>query len=371
MKEKLTEEELYKKAHALGERVKELNCFYGLSKLVENSDATLESIFQGLIELIPPAWQYPELTCARIIFEKKEYITKRFHETQWSQFADIFLHEKKVGKMEVYYLEERPVSDEGLFLKEERALIDALTERLGRIIEHVQAEEELKAANQQLRASDQQLRASDQQLRASDQQLKSANLTLGERVKELNCLYGLSKLVEKSDATLESIFQGLIQLIPPSWQYPEVTCVRIIFGDKEYKTENFKETIWKQESPILFDCVRFGNMEVFYLEKKPEEDEGPFLKEERKLINVITENLGRIIERIRMEEENERVYSKMETLLAQKLSEYLPICAKCKRIRDKDNNWNQIEDYIEEKTKTKFSHGICPECKEEYYSDLS
>ena len=233
------------------------------------------------------------------------------------------------------------------------------------------AEEELKAANQQLRASDQQLRASDQQLRASDQQLKSANLTLGERVKELNCLYGLSKLVEKSDATLESIFQGLIQLIPPSWQYPEVTCVRIIFGDKEYKTENFKETIWKQESPILFDCVRFGNMEVFYLEKKPEEDEGPFLKEERKLINVITENLGRIIERIRMEEENERVYSKMETLLAQKLSEYLPICAKCKRIRDKDNNWNQIEDYIEEKTKTKCSHGICPECKEEYYSDLS
>lgn len=124
---------------------------------------------------------------------------------------------------------------------------------------------------------------------------------MGERVKELNCLYSISSLVEKHDSTLEEILQGTVNIIPPSWQYPEITCSRIVLEGREYGTDNFKKTNWKQSSDILVHGLRIGSLEVYYLKEMPEIDEGPFLKEERSLINAISERLGKIIERIRSE----------------------------------------------------------------------
>ena len=135
---------------------------------------------------------------------------------------------------------------------------------------------------------------------------------LGERVKELNCLYGISNLVEKPDISLEEIFQGVVDLIPPSWQYPEITCSRIILEDKEYKTENFKETNWKHSGDILVNGERMGLLQICYLEERPEIDEGPFLKEERDLIDAITERLGHIIEWIQTREEKERLEAQLQ-----------------------------------------------------------
>jgi PAS domain S-box-containing protein len=125
---------------------------------------------------------------------------------------------------------------------------------------------------------------------------------LEERVRELNCFYGISNLVEQQDISLEEILQGTADLIPPSWQYPEITCVRIIIQDREWKTKNFQETIWKQASDIKVHGELSGNLEVYYLEEKPEIDEGPFLKEERKLIIAIAGRVGRIVERKLAEE---------------------------------------------------------------------
>ena len=145
------EEELQKTNQALQERVKELNCLYGLAQLVERPKITLEGIFQGLVELIPPGWQYPEITAARITFEKRRFKTGNFRKTAWLQSADIKVHGKKTGTIEVCYLKKRLPMDEGPFLRQERDLLDALAERLSRIAEREQAEEQLKATNQQLR----------------------------------------------------------------------------------------------------------------------------------------------------------------------------------------------------------------------------
>ena len=125
---------------------------------------------------------------------------------------------------------------------------------------------------------------------------------LEERLKELNCLYGISNLVEQQYISLEEILQGTVDLIPPSWQYPEITCARIIIQDREWKTKNFQETIWKQASDIKVHGELSGNLEVYYLEEKPEISEGPFLREERNLINAITGLTGRIVERKQGEE---------------------------------------------------------------------
>jgi len=147
---KRIEEALEQRTRDLGERVKELNCLYGISNLVEKPDFSLEEVLQGVVELIPPSWQYPEITCSRIILEEKEYKTENFRETEWKQANDIFVYGKKVGTLEIYYLKEKPKIDEGPFLGEERNLINAITERLGRITERIQAEKALRDSEERL-----------------------------------------------------------------------------------------------------------------------------------------------------------------------------------------------------------------------------
>ena len=138
------ENDIYKKrAHALGERVKELNCLYGISRLVETPGISLAEILQGSVELLPPAWHYPKITCARITLDNQEYKTGNFRETEWKLASEIKVEGKRAGIVEVCYLEEQPKSDQGPFLKEERALIDAIAERLGRIIQRMQAQKSL------------------------------------------------------------------------------------------------------------------------------------------------------------------------------------------------------------------------------------
>jgi len=141
-----------------------------------------------------------------------------------------------------------------------------------------------------------------QERKRANEVLKQRTHDLDERVKELNCLYGISSLIEKPDISLYEIIQGAVDLIPSSWQYPEITSARILLEDNEYKTENFEETNWKQSNDIVVYGKRAGVLEICYLEERPEIDEGPFVKEERSLIKVITERLGHIIERKQAEE---------------------------------------------------------------------
>lgn len=175
---KANEEELRRLNRDLAERVKELHCLYGLSRLVEQPDITLEQIFEGLAELIPPAWEYPDITCAQVVFEGRRFKTANFRKTKWIQSADIKVFGKKAGAIEVCYRRKMPELDEGPFLTEERELINDLAERLGRIIELKLDEQQLQAANHQLTANGQQLGAANQQLTASEQQLKAANQQL-------------------------------------------------------------------------------------------------------------------------------------------------------------------------------------------------
>ncbi len=126
---------------------------------------------------------------------------------------------------------------------------------------------------------------------------------LGGSVKTLNCLYAFSNLIERPDISLPEIFQGIMDIIPSGWQYPEVTCARLIFEDKVCRNGNFMETIWKQSSPILVNGKHKGTLEVYYLEEKPECEEGPFLNAERDLLNAMAGRLGKNIQRRRAEEE--------------------------------------------------------------------
>ena len=147
-----SEVRLRAKTHELQERVKELSCLFDISELLEKADTCLPEILQGTVVLIPPAWQYPEITCARILLDGQEYRTKNFRETAWKLARDILVRGEQVGRVEVGYLEERPGSDEGPFLHEERKLLNAIAERLGRVIERVRTEEALRQSQERYRA---------------------------------------------------------------------------------------------------------------------------------------------------------------------------------------------------------------------------
>ncbi len=144
--------------HALDERVKELSCLYGISKLVMTPDISLDEILQGTVYLMPPSWQYPEITCARILLEGREFRTENYQESQWKQSADIYVFGELSGFVEVDYLEETPGIDEGPFLMEERNLLNAIAERLGRIAERLQSEERIHQNELQLAASEERER---------------------------------------------------------------------------------------------------------------------------------------------------------------------------------------------------------------------
>ena len=148
---KRAEKSLKKLLYDMSERIKELNCLYGVLKIVAKTDLSLDDIFRGAVDLIPPAWQYPEITCARIVVEGREFTTSNFKETEWKQLADIVVSGKKVGFVEVCYLEERPIIDEDPFLKEERSLIEALGKQMGNITNRKWAEKALEVSNRELK----------------------------------------------------------------------------------------------------------------------------------------------------------------------------------------------------------------------------
>jgi pyruvate,water dikinase len=115
---------------------------------------------------------------------------------------------------------------------------------------------------------------------------------LQERAKELNCLYKIVELINQPKITLEEIFYGVIEAIPEGWQFPDYCHSRIIYDNREYEGEEFYVTPWMQSTPITLEEEILGYIEVYYTEEMPEEDEGPFLKEERKLIDTISDRLG-------------------------------------------------------------------------------
>ena len=115
----------------------------------------MDEILDGIVNLVHKSWQFPEIAHSKIIFDdEKEILCQhgRFSiEEKWSQSAEIKVHKKQVGVITVFYTEEKPQADEGVFLREERLLLNVIAERLGKIIEQTQAEEALKKSEERFR----------------------------------------------------------------------------------------------------------------------------------------------------------------------------------------------------------------------------
>lgn len=114
--------------------------------------------------------------------------------------------------------------------------------------------------------------------------LKAENI---ERLKELSALNETTGIL-RENKSVEETLQRIVLLLPPSWQYPKYTTARIRFDGKEFLSPGFYESKWRMSQK--FDTIenKKGIIEIFYTKKFQEEDEGPFLKEERQLIDNIS-----------------------------------------------------------------------------------
>ncbi len=130
-----------------------------------------------------------------------------------------------------------------------------------------------------------------------------AQIELRERIKELTCLYGIARVMAQPQASADDILQGIVNLLPPAWLYPEITCARIVLHDQVYATDGYRDSPHRQVSDIVVNRQKVGFVEVAYLEKRLTLDEGPFLVEERNLIDSVAREIAIFCERNKVESE--------------------------------------------------------------------
>ncbi len=108
-----------------------------------------------------------------------------------------------------------------------------------------------------------------------------------ERIKELACINQTTQILKENRSVEESL-QNIVNILPRAWQYPTDTCAYIQYDEKEYVSQGYKECIWRQFQHFETIDGKKGTITIGYLQEYPEADEGPFLKEERHLIDNIT-----------------------------------------------------------------------------------
>lgn len=116
--------------------------------------------------------------------------------------------------------------------------------------------------------------------------------SLKERSKELNCVYSIEEVLNNKDYNVNEAFQKVVEVIPYGWQFSDVCQAIIEYQNEIFKMSDFLPTPWEMSSDIKVQDKIVGKVLVYYTVERPAADEGPFLKEERRLINYIAERLG-------------------------------------------------------------------------------
>lgn len=127
--------------------------------------------------------------------------------------------------------------------------------------------------------------------------LQQQGRDLGERVKELECIFSISKVAQRFDLSSEQVLQDAVNRIPPAWRHPDKTRARLILENREVTSADFQESTWKDVVDVKVRGERIGSLEVHYLEETYERRSSPFLPEEHDLLTVVGEIIGVLVER--------------------------------------------------------------------------
>lgn len=153
---------------------------------------------------------------------------------------------------------------------------------------------------------------------------------LQERAKELTCLYGVDEILRSKEMSRDERLRQIAEVLPGGLQYPERSAARVVISDTAYESPGFLETPWILTAPLTVRGDVVGSLTVAYLEETAPEDEGPFLEEERKLLNTVADQLSSHL----MREKVDGAWKTSEDAL------HLPHM-------DQDGKWKVIVDFLD------------------------
>jgi len=229
-------------ARALRERVKELSCLYRINRVFDGATGSPDEMFQRIVEIIPPAWQYPEIASARIVLDGKRYETPGFKEGCQRQTSEVIVAAKCRGAVDVVYREARPALDEGPFLQDERNLLDAIARQIAVIVEHQEAEEDKARLQKQLMHAD--------RLATIGQLAAGVAHELNE---PLSSILGFAQLLKRDPGMPEGAKQDIQKIVTASLHAREIIKKLLLFARQ---TPTFK-------GPVDINRVVLGAIDLF------------------------------------------------------------------------------------------------------------
>ena len=236
--------------YALRERVKELSCLYEIDELVQQQDVMLDDLLQGVVELMPPAWQYPDMATARLVVDNRSYESSNFNDQGSSLRSDIVCGGEKRGFVELVYLGGEDVLETALFLEEEHNLIDSIARHISLILERRRTEEDKRTLEEQLRHADRL--ATIGQLGAG---------VAHELNEPLTSILGYAQLSRKASDLSDAVGRDLERIINSTLHAREIVKKLLIFSRQmpTQKTEVNLSTV-AEEGLFLLDsrCEKQG-----------------------------------------------------------------------------------------------------------------
>ncbi|GAB3857635.1 hypothetical protein GCM10028822_31680 [Hymenobacter terrigena] len=144
-------------------------------------------------------------------------------------------------------------------------------------------------ATNHLRTALRALQRQIKQREAAERVVAQTLLDLQERVKELNTLYAVSRILQDEELAIQDLIRTIAEVLPGGWQYPEITAVHISLGELAYATRNYMPSQ---------NCLRAATktkrgtsltLEVAYPEPTGAAGDVSFLLQERSLLGALAE----------------------------------------------------------------------------------
>ncbi|MCG3181788.1 MAG: Adaptive-response sensory-kinase SasA [Phycisphaerae bacterium] len=261
------------------ERVKELSCLYAIAQLAADQDLSLDRILQGIVELLPPAWQHPEAAQAEIRLGDRAWRTPGFRGKGQTLASEIHVGCDQHGRVCVEYVTNQPVGDEAPFLKEERQLIDGVARQVAMIVERREAEQ----AREELFA----------QLQQADRLATIGVLAAGvahELNEPLNDVLGFAELVTKVEGLPAQALADLKKIENAALQAREIIRNLLVFVRRlppGRKTMNLNQAVHDGLQLLTARCVQNGIELAVELASEPSEVHGDPLQLNQVLVNLI------------------------------------------------------------------------------------
>ncbi|MHC1730800.1 MAG: PEP/pyruvate-binding domain-containing protein [Bacteroidales bacterium] len=241
-----------------------ISCINEISKSLRNGHST-ETTLAEITGLIPMAFRFPELIECRITYDNIHFSSPGYRESSYSLEAALKTIAPKSGSVKIIFAGDESKAGPEPFLEEEKQFAETLALLISGFINLIHGIDSVTATQEGLR---------------------EIIYEKTERLKELSCINQTTSILQ-SEKSVENALKRIVYILPDAWQYPEHTVARINFDGKEYMSPNFIVTKWRQRQPFLTIDDRFGEVEIYYRKEFPDMDEGPFMKEERDLINNI------------------------------------------------------------------------------------